>query len=154
MGLAARCRQRRLIVKFRNCALAEGSTALPQRGLAMKCYLFGNVVVTDRARFAEYLEKVPAIIAQYEGRYIVRGGAVQHVEGDLDIQRAVILEFPSRDAALRFYDSPEYAPMLKLRRETTVSQVMFIDAIGADYIVGPDGDINRAVHKSRLGPAA
>jgi uncharacterized protein (DUF1330 family) len=116
----------------------------------MKCYLFANVVVTDRERFAEYLEKVPAIIARYGGRYIVRGGAVHLVEGDFDFERIVILEFPSEVAARTFYHSAEYAPLLKLREETTRSQVAFIDALGADYVAGADGDISLAIHRSRL----
>lgn len=116
----------------------------------MKCYLFGNVVVRDRERFAPYLEKVPAVIAQYGGRYIVRGGGVHVLEGDLGVQRIVMIEFESREAAQRFYESEEYAPLKILRMETTQSQIMFVDALGADYVPGPDGDINRAVHKSRL----
>ena len=118
----------------------------------MKWYLFGTVVVTDPERFAEYLEKVPAIIAQYGGRYIVRGGAVYPLEGDLGVRRMIMIEFESRQAAQRFYDSGDYAPLKKLRMETAQSHVMFVDAIGADYALGPDGDINKAIHKSRLPP--
>lgn len=116
----------------------------------MRCYLFANVVVTDRERFAEYLEKVPAIIAQYGGRYVVRGGAVRPLEGNLNVERIVILEFPSRDAADSFYHSEEYTPLLKLRMQTVQSQVVIIEALGADYVAGADGDINLAVHKSRI----
>lgn len=119
----------------------------------MKCYLLGNVVVTDPERFGEYLAKVPGVIAQFGGRYIVRGGAVHPLEGDLDVKRMIMIEFDSREAADRFYDSEEYAPLKKLRTETAQSQVMFVDAIGADYVVGPDGDINKAMHKSHLRTA-
>jgi uncharacterized protein (DUF1330 family) len=41
----------------------------------------------------------------------------------------IMLEFESLDAARRFYDSPEYAPLLKLRKETTRSQVSFIEGL-------------------------
>ncbi|UXC89906.1 DUF1330 domain-containing protein [Sphingobium sp. RSMS] len=41
----------------------------------MKCYLFANVVVADGERFGAYLRHVPAVIAHYGGRYVVRGGA-------------------------------------------------------------------------------
>ncbi|GGJ53066.1 D-fructose-6-phosphate amidotransferase [Sphingopyxis bauzanensis] len=119
----------------------------------MKCYLFGNVAVTDPERFADYLEKVPAIIARHGGRYIVRGGAVYPLEGELGVRRMVMLEFESRAAAQAFYDGEDYAPLKKLRMETSESQIMFVDALGGDYVVGPDGDINGAVHKSRLPPA-
>nr|WP_087574607.1 DUF1330 domain-containing protein [Sphingomonas sp. CDS-1] len=118
----------------------------------MKCYLLGNVVVTEPERFSEYLAQVPRIIAQYGGRYVVRGGAVHPLEGDLGIKRVILIEFDSREAADRFYDSEEYAPLKKLRMEAAQSQIMFVDAIGGDYAVGPDGDINNAVHLS--GPAS
>ncbi len=116
----------------------------------MKCYLLGNVVVHDRTRFADYLEKVPGIIAKYGGRYVVRGGAVHPLEGDLGITRIIFLEFETREAAERFYNSAEYAPLKALRMETAQSQVMFVDALGADYVPGPGGDINLAVHQALL----
>lgn len=126
------------------------SAARTSKGNAVKCYLLGNIVVADRERFAEYLEKVPAVIARHGGRYVVRGGTVHPLEGNLGVQRIILLEFDSRKAAERFYNSKDYAPLKQLRMETAESQVMFVDALGPDYVPGPDGDINRAVHKSRL----
>lgn len=116
----------------------------------MKCYLLADVVVEDSGRFAEYLEKVPAVVAQYGGRYVVRGGAVHSLEGDLGFKRVVLFEFASREAAQRFYDSEEYRPLRQLRMETARSKVALVDAIGSDYLMGEDGDIGNAVHKSRL----
>lgn len=115
----------------------------------MKCYLFADVVVHDPERFAEYLEKVPPIVAAYEGNYIVRGGKIHALEGDIGITRSVIIEFPSHQAARAFYGSEEYAPMLELRSQTTKSKVLLIDALGADYVMGKDGDVNSAIHKSK-----
>lgn len=93
----------------------------------MAAYLIGNITVTDPERFADYRERVPAVIAQYGGRYLVRGGAVHPLEGELGIDRFVVLEFPSLDAARRFYGSAEYAPLLKLRTEATHSRVAFVE---------------------------
>jgi len=112
----------------------------------LKCYLFANVVVHSPDRFAEYLQKVPEIVASYGGKYIVRGGSVHPLEGDLGIERSVIIEFSSRAAARTFYESEEYAPMLSLRIETTKSKLALIDALGPDYIQGEDGDVSSAVH--------
>ena len=47
--------------------------------------------------------------------------------GDLGFDRCVVLEFPSVQDVRKFYDSPEYAPLLKLRRETTVSHVVIVE---------------------------
>jgi uncharacterized protein (DUF1330 family) len=93
----------------------------------MKCYLVANITITDLPQYQPYRELVPAVIAQYGGQYLVRAGAVHPLEGELGLDRFVIIEFPSRDAATRFYHSPEYAPLLKLRSETTHSQVAFVD---------------------------
>jgi uncharacterized protein (DUF1330 family) len=53
------------------------------------------------------------------------------VEGKLGIERLVIVEFESMDALRRFYESADYAPLLKLRKEATRSHVVFIEGYAA-----------------------
>jgi uncharacterized protein (DUF1330 family) len=93
----------------------------------MKAYLIANITVTDPQRFGAYVEQVPPVIAQYGGRYLVRAGAVYPLEGELGFNRVVVIAFPSMKAAQAFYHSPDYAPLLKLRSETTRSQVAFLE---------------------------
>ena len=93
----------------------------------MPGYLIANLKVTDPEGFERYRVGVPAVIAQYGGRYVVRGGTVEKLENADGFNRLVVLEFPSLDAARAFYFSPEYAPLLKLRIETTESQVVLVD---------------------------
>jgi uncharacterized protein (DUF1330 family) len=81
--------------------------------------------------FEEYRQKVAPLIAQFGGRYIVRGGDVRRLEGSLPIRRLVVLEFPSADAAQRFYDSPEYQPILKIRLASTKSDVVLAQGYSA-----------------------
>jgi uncharacterized protein (DUF1330 family) len=90
----------------------------------MAGYLIANIEVTDAKGFDEYRQKVAPLIAQFGGRYIVRGGEVRRLEGNLPVSRLVVLEFPSLDAAQRFYDSPEYQPLLKIRLASTKSDVV------------------------------
>jgi len=90
----------------------------------MKGYLIANIEVTDPARFEEYRQKVTTLMAEFGGRYIVRGGEVRKLEGDLVWRRLVIVEFPTLDAAQRFYDSPAYQPLLNLRLASTRSDVV------------------------------
>ena len=90
-------------------------------------YLVANISVTDPERYEGYRHKVPDVIAQYGGRYLVRAGTVVNVEGDLGLDRFVVLEFPSVQDAWNFYKSPEYAPLLELRRETTLSRVVIVE---------------------------
>ena len=61
----------------------------------MPAYVIADVTVTDPATMEEYRKQVPATIAKYGGRYLVRGGAHQTLEGEWKPSRLVILEFPA-----------------------------------------------------------
>jgi len=93
----------------------------------MTAYLIANIEVTDPAMFERYRAAVPAVIAAHGGRYLVRGGPTREVEGRMPLHRLVILEFPSMAALQGFYDSAEYAPLLKLRLDSTNSDVVFAE---------------------------
>ncbi len=91
----------------------------------MAGYLIANIEVTDPAKFEEYRQKVVPVIEKFGGRYLVRGGHTRCLEGNL--KRLVVLEFPSLDAAQRFYDSPEYQPILKLRLASARSDLVLAE---------------------------
>jgi len=93
----------------------------------MPGYLIANIEVHDAAKYEEYRRKVTGVIAQYGGRYLVRGGALDVREGVLPLSRVVVLEFPTLDAARRFYDSSEYAPLKALRLAGARSDVVLVD---------------------------
>ena len=93
----------------------------------MAGYVIANITVTDPVRFAEYGAQVPAVLAQYGGRYLVRGGMLEMAEGSISVDRLVILEFPSIEAARAWHASPEYAPLLALRASASVSNLAFVD---------------------------
>ncbi len=92
----------------------------------MPGYLIANLEVTDAAGFDQYRQKVTPLIAKHGGRYIVRGGELRHLEGNLPLRRLVVLEFPSLEAAQGFYDCAEYQPLLKLRLASTKSDVVLV----------------------------
>ena len=94
----------------------------------MAAYFIVNLDVKDREAFERYRAEAPAVIEQYGGRYLVRGGELHPVEGGgLGLKRLVILEFPSLDAARRFYASPDYAPLLRLRQESAQSDIVLVE---------------------------
>lgn len=95
----------------------------------MAAYLIANVDVRDRDMFEAYRERVPAVIEKFGGRYLVRGGEIHPVEGDLGLKRLVVLEFPSMEAVRRFYESPDYAPLLQLRSDSTASNVVLVEGL-------------------------
>jgi uncharacterized protein (DUF1330 family) len=96
----------------------------------MRGYLIANIEVTDPVAFAKYRDAVAPMIAAHGGRYLVRGGAVENVEGDLGLKRVVILEYPSFEAAKAFYHGPDYAPLLALRASATISHVALVEGFG------------------------
>lgn len=92
----------------------------------MPAYLIARIEITDPARFEPYRAAVPAVVAQYGGRYLIRGGTPEIAEGGPFFQRLTVLEFPSMEALQRFYRSPEYAPLLAIRTASTRSDVVFM----------------------------
>jgi uncharacterized protein (DUF1330 family) len=93
----------------------------------MAGYIIANIDVHDSEMFGRYRDAVAPLIAQFGGRYLVRGAGLEHAEGKLPFKRLVILEFPSLADAKRFYDSPEYAPVLKLRVDSATSDLAFVE---------------------------
>ena len=96
----------------------------------MTAYVIADVEVTDPAAYEEYRTLVPPTIEKYGGKYLARGGATEIKEGAWKPARFVILEFPSMDQAKRWYDSPEYAPALAIRKRASKSKLIFAEGLG------------------------
>jgi len=95
----------------------------------VKGYVIAIVDVTNAAGYAEYSKQVPATIAKYGGRYLVRGGKTEVREGEWAGPRTVILEFPSLARALEWYDSPEYKPLRPVRQANSTAQIAFFEGV-------------------------
>lgn len=93
----------------------------------MPAYIHANIVITDPALFEDYRRQVPAVIAAYGGRYLVRGGAATVLEGDAQPSRQVILEFPDMEKLQAFYQSPEYQPLVALRQRASTGSLVAIE---------------------------
>jgi uncharacterized protein (DUF1330 family) len=65
----------------------------------------------------------------YGGRFLVRGGATEMIEGDWLPGRLVIIEFPSKDAAHRWYDSPEYQAIVGIRHEAATARIIVTEGV-------------------------
>jgi uncharacterized protein (DUF1330 family) len=95
----------------------------------MAAYVIADIEVIDSAGFAEYQQKVPATIAAYGGRYLVRGGAAEVLEGNGSPKRCVVLEFPNMAQFKSWYASPEYLPLIAIRERTAKSNLLVIEGI-------------------------
>jgi uncharacterized protein (DUF1330 family) len=82
-----------------------------------KGYLVASLDVRDTEAYAPYREQVPEIIARHGGRYLVRGGGFQVLEGDAPFSRLVVVEFASVEAARAFYDDPDYRRIISHRTD-------------------------------------
>ncbi len=74
----------------------------------MAAYVIIQVNVTDAEKYEDYKKLTPASVEKYGGRFLVRGGTQEDLEGALDYSRIVLLEFPDVARAKQWYDSPEY----------------------------------------------
>jgi len=92
-------------------------------------YVVVEVNVTDPQLFAEYAKGVPATIAAYGGKYLVRGGSVEPKEGGWTPKRVVILEFASMEQAQKWYHSAEYAPLLAMRLKAADSKLILVEGV-------------------------
>ena len=93
----------------------------------MAAYVIGEVDVMDPAAYEDYRKQVGAVVTKYGGRFIARGGRVEALEGAWSPKRLVLLEFPSMEQALKWYRSPEYAPLIKLRQKASRGKLVALE---------------------------
>jgi uncharacterized protein (DUF1330 family) len=80
----------------------------------------------------EYLTKVEATFLPYGGRWLVLDGEVEVLEGSWP-GSVVLMEFPNREAARRWYVSPEYQEILHLRTDNAISDLVLVDPVGPQF---------------------
>jgi uncharacterized protein (DUF1330 family) len=98
----------------------------------MPAYVISEVEVLDHGRIDTYRSLAKASIEQYGGRYVVRGGPVELIEGQRDPARQfVIVEFPTMDRAHAWYRSPEYARALEVRASALTRTLVFVEGVAA-----------------------
>ena len=91
-----------------------------------KGYWIGHVTVEDRLGFEAYRHANAVAFAKYGGRFLVRGGAMELLEGDLR-PRSIVIEFPSLQAARDCYLSPEYQHALALRTPVSEADLCIVE---------------------------
>ena len=100
---------------------------LSEERMTMAAYVIGDIEITDRAAFQEYRNRVGATVEQYGGRFVVAGGRVNPKEGDWQPRLLVMLEFPSLEQAERWYNSPEYQPLIAIRENAARTQLIIAE---------------------------
>ena len=95
----------------------------------MSAYVIVEVSVNDPVRYEDYKKMVPPTLAAYGGKFVVRGGSAQTLEGDWQPARLVVLEFPSLERARQWWASSEYGPARKLRQETASTRMIVVEGV-------------------------
>ena len=95
----------------------------------MSVYVVVDIEVKDQEAYEEYRRLAPPLIEKYGGRYLVRGGEITSLEGDWDLHRVVILEFPSVERATALFASDEYAPVAEIRHRAANSRTFMVEGV-------------------------
>ena len=93
----------------------------------MTAYVIANVDVHDAEAYTAYRSRTLETIKAHGGRFIVRGGEIEALEGEPSVHRLVIIEFPDRLAARRWYDSAEYQAIIPLRTSTSSGTLFIVE---------------------------
>ena len=80
----------------------------------------------------EYLQRVDATLAPFEGRFVVHGDTPEVLEGEFPGQ-LIVIAFPSREQARGWYDSPAYREILPLRLENSTGPAILVDGVDPDH---------------------
>ena len=94
----------------------------------MPAYWIAHVTVIDPEKYKAYLALAPQVFAAYGAKYLARGGEHSVPEGPV-MNRHVIIEFPSLEAARACYDSPEYTAARKARDGASIAHITLVDGI-------------------------
>ena len=107
--------------------VAGARTIQAQQAKTKPGYVIAEVEVTDPAGLQKYGEKAPQIVASFNGHYVVRGGAVQALEGEAPKGYVVVIGFESVQKAREWYDSPAYAAIRPFRQSATKSRIFIVE---------------------------
>ncbi len=91
-----------------------------------KGYIIGHITVNDPEAYKEYVERDTPILKALGGSFIVRGGTAEVAEGE-SLNRHVVIEFPSFEAAKAAYNDPEYQEVAEIRRRTADSVIILVE---------------------------
>jgi uncharacterized protein (DUF1330 family) len=95
----------------------------------MPAYVIVNVNTRDPERYEEYKKMAQDAVARFGGRYIVRGGKMEVLEGTWAPTRIVVLQFESYEKALAWWHSDEYASAKQLRQSLSTTDLVIVDAL-------------------------
>jgi uncharacterized protein (DUF1330 family) len=95
----------------------------------MSAYVIVEIDVQEPVEYEEYKKKAHATILARGGKYLVRGGKTEVLEGDWEPKRIVVLEFPSMDKAKEWLNCEEYREPRKIRHRTAKTNMILVEGV-------------------------
>jgi uncharacterized protein (DUF1330 family) len=95
----------------------------------MPAYYIGEHKITNAAVFEEYLAKVMPMIERFGGRYLTKQGTHEVLEGDWKPNRVVIVEFRDMASIRKWYEAPEYQPLIALRQSAATDVMIMLEGV-------------------------
>lgn len=97
----------------------------------MAAYVIVRVLeVRDSKWLEEYAPKTAALVQKHGGKFLVRGGTKERLEGGGKLPlNVVVLEFPTMERAKAWYNDPDYAPLIKLRQSGCDAELMLVEGV-------------------------
>lgn len=95
----------------------------------MPAYIIVDVTVTNPARYEDYKKLTPGSLLPYDGKFVVRGGVTEKLEGDWTPGRIVVLQFPSTEKARAWWSSEGYAPAKAIRQSAATTQMILVEGV-------------------------
>lgn len=93
----------------------------------MAAYVFVEIDIYDQELYEEYKKMTPNTIKEYGGKFLVRGGQAEHLEGDWNPERIVILEFPSAERARKWWESETYTRARLIRQRAAETKMIILE---------------------------
>ena len=95
----------------------------------MKGYIIVDVKITNPERYEDYKKLTPGSLVPYDGKFVVRGGTAETLEGDWAPGRIVVLEFPSLERARAWWSSDGYAPAKAIRQAASITRMIMVEGV-------------------------
>jgi uncharacterized protein (DUF1330 family) len=95
----------------------------------MPAYVIVDLSIHDRQEILEYQKQTPAIIAAFDGKFIVRGGKTTTLEGDWKPERIVVIEFPTVERANEWWNSEVYAAPKSIRQRVATTKMIIVEGV-------------------------
>jgi len=95
----------------------------------MAAYIIVDVSITDQKDYEEYKKLTPAAIAAYDGKFIVRGGQTETLEGNWVPERIVVLEFPTVERAKEWWNSEIYSNAKIIRQRAANTKMIVVEGV-------------------------